>query len=61
MGIFVEKKRDKRDVLTLTTKYVPEMVTLRKRSGDFQKPKIIMEYNKHKSYIDISGKFIQCI
>lgn len=58
-GVFVEKWKDKRDILMLNTKFVPEMVTLRKRSGEIQKPKSVVEYNKHKSYIDISGK-ISC-
>lgn len=54
-GIFVEKWKDKRDVMMLTTKHVPEMVTVHKRSGDITKPKSVIEYNKYKSYIDISG------
>ncbi|XP_074026865.1 uncharacterized protein [Leptinotarsa decemlineata] len=40
----------------LTTKYVPEMVTVHKRRGDIMKPKFVIEYNKHKSYIDISDQ-----
>ncbi|KAJ8934613.1 hypothetical protein NQ314_013257, partial [Rhamnusium bicolor] len=39
----------------LNTKHVPEMVTIRKRTGDILKPKTVIEYNKHKAYIDISG------
>lgn len=54
-GIFVEKWKDKRDVIMLNTKFMPEMVTIHKRSGDVQKPKSVIEYNKHKSYIDLSG------
>lgn len=57
-GIYVEKWKDKRDVMMLTTKVVPEMVTIRKRAGEIEKPKTVIEYNKHKSYIDISGKQI---
>ncbi|KAJ8942582.1 hypothetical protein NQ314_010038 [Rhamnusium bicolor] len=39
----------------LNTKHVPEMVTIRKRTGDILKPKTVIEYNKHKAYIDITG------
>ena len=54
-GVFIEKWKDKRDILMLNTKFVPEMVTIHKRTGETQKPKSVLEYNKHKSYIDISG------
>ena len=54
-GIFVEKWRDKRDVIMLNTKYLPEMITTRRRSQEVLKPKSVLEYNKHKAYIDISG------
>ncbi|KAJ8966822.1 hypothetical protein NQ314_003284 [Rhamnusium bicolor] len=53
-GIFVEKWRDKRDVTMLNTKFVPGIIKIRKRSGEIQKPKLVVEYNKYKSYIDIS-------
>lgn len=56
-GIYVEKWKDKRDVIMLNSKFVPEMLTIRKRMGDIEKPKSIIEYNKHKSYIDLSGNF----
>lgn len=55
-GIFVEKWKDKRDVSMLTTKYIPEMIELRKRTGNIEKPRSTIEYNKHKSYIDISDQ-----
>ncbi|KAG5900067.1 hypothetical protein JTB14_016040 [Gonioctena quinquepunctata] len=40
----------------VTTKHVPEMVTILRRSGDILKPKTIIEYNKHNSYIDVSDQ-----
>lgn len=55
-GIFVEKWKDKRDVLMLSTKFLPQMVMIKKRSGEVLKPKSVLEYNKHKAYIDISGR-----
>lgn len=55
-GIFMEKWRDKRDVIMLTTKFVPELITQRKRTGEINKPKSVVEYNKHKAYIDISDQ-----
>lgn len=41
----------------LSTKYVPEMVTVYKLRGDIIKPKLVIEYNKYKSYIDILCKY----
>lgn len=55
-GILIEKWKDRRDVLTLNTKFIPEMITLKKRSGETTKPKSIIEYNKHKAYIDLSDQ-----
>ncbi|KAK9709223.1 hypothetical protein QE152_g26742 [Popillia japonica] len=58
-GIFVEKWKDKkRDVLILNAKFLPEIITVRKHSGEVLKPKCVLEYNKHKAYIDISGNFL---
>nr|XP_022912443.1 piggyBac transposable element-derived protein 4-like [Onthophagus taurus] len=55
-GIVVEKWRDKRDVLILSTRYGNEMVPLIKRGKEIQKPKNMVEYNKYKSNIDISDQ-----
>lgn len=54
MGVTVEKWKDKRDVLMLSTKHSREMITLTKRNTDIQKPKCVVEYNTYKSYIDLS-------
>lgn len=55
-GVIVQKWRDKRDVLILSTKHANEMVTVRRRGTEIQKPRNIVEYNKYKSYIDISDQ-----
>ena len=55
-GIYIEKWKDRRDVFMLTTKYVPEMVTQKRRAEEITKPRSIIEYNKHKAYIDISDQ-----
>lgn len=55
-GIVVQKWRDKRDVLCLSTKHTDEMVRVQKRGQDILKPKIIMDYNKCKAFIDLSDQ-----
>lgn len=55
-GIIVQKWKDRRDVLVLSTKYGNEMVDVRRRGKDVKKPKIVVEYNKYKSYIDMSDQ-----
>lgn len=52
----VSKWKDKRDVLFLTTKDVPEMVEVPHNRGPVQKPSTILEYNKAKAYIDLSDQ-----
>lgn len=56
LGIIVQKWKDRRDVLILSTKFTDEMITIKKRTRDIHKPKNIIEYNKYKSYIDISDQ-----
>ncbi|CAH1989935.1 unnamed protein product [Acanthoscelides obtectus] len=55
-GIVVQKWRDKRDVLMITTKFDDEMVTIQKARGDVVKPNNVIEYNKYKSFIEISDQ-----
>lgn len=55
-GIIVQKWKDRRDVLMLSTRYKDEMVIVNKRGAQVQKPKNVVEYNKYKSYIDISDQ-----
>lgn len=55
--IVVGKWKDKRDVLFLTTKNVPEMVEIEGFRGIKQtKPSTIVEYNQAKGYIDLSDQ-----
>lgn len=55
-GIVVQKWKDKRDVLMLSTRYGGEMITMQKRGKEKQKPKNVLEYNKYKAYIDLSDQ-----
>ena len=55
-GILLLKWRDTRDVLLLTTRHKNEVVTVRQRGKNIQKPKAIVDYNKSKAYIDISDQ-----
>lgn len=55
-GIVVLKWRDKRDVLCLSTKHTDEMVNIPKRGQEVLKPRIIVEYNKCKAFIDLSDQ-----
>lgn len=55
-GVVVLKWKDKRDVLVLSTKHNNELVSIRQRGGEIQKPKIISDYNKCKSFIDLSDQ-----
>jgi hypothetical protein len=54
--VIVGKWKDKRDVIFLTTKSVPEMVEVQTRRGSIQKPSTIVQYNAAKSFIDISDQ-----
>ncbi|KAF7414956.1 hypothetical protein HZH68_003445 [Vespula germanica] len=53
-GITILKWKDKRDVLVLSTKHSVEMVTVTGRRSSCIKPKIIVDYNISKSYVDLS-------
>lgn len=55
-GITIVKWKDRRDVLVLSTKHKHEMVVIKKRNKEIQKPRAVIEYNKYKSYIDISDQ-----
>lgn len=55
-GIVVQKWRDKRDVLILSTKHTDEMETIQRRNDTIQKPKSILDYNKSKAFIDTSDQ-----
>lgn len=55
-GLTVLKWKDKRDVLLLSTKHSDETVVVRKRGYDCVKPKIVIDYNEGKSYVDVSDQ-----
>ncbi|CAI6377535.1 unnamed protein product [Macrosiphum euphorbiae] len=53
-GITVLKWKDKRDVLAISTKHSAAMVkTTNKFGSDVIKPKLILDYNKGKSLVDV--------
>lgn len=55
-GICVLKWRDRRDVTMLSTKHTLETVRVQTRTGNVEKPKAVLEYNKAKSSIDLSDQ-----
>lgn len=55
-NVIVGKWRDKRDVLFLTTKDVPQMQDVVTRRGTVKKPSTKLKYNKIKSFIDFSDQ-----
>ena len=55
-GITVLKWKDKRDVLVLSTKHSSEMTNVKTKRGFCSKPKIMVEYNKAKTCIDLSDQ-----
>lgn len=50
------KWKDRKDVLVLSTRQANEMKSMQRREQEVKKPKIVVEYNKYKSYIDISDQ-----
>ncbi|KAJ8927402.1 hypothetical protein NQ314_020182, partial [Rhamnusium bicolor] len=52
-GVVIQKWKDKREVLTLSTKHTAEMKIVRNES---EKLLGIIDYNKQKSYIDLSDQ-----
>lgn len=54
--VIVGKWKDKRDVLFLTTRAIPEMVEVPTKRGPVLKPSIIVDYNKAKGFVDISDQ-----
>ncbi|KAJ8931952.1 hypothetical protein NQ314_015093 [Rhamnusium bicolor] len=58
--VVVFKWKDKRNVLVLSTRHNDELVRVRQRGGEVQKPKIISQYNKCKAFIDLSDQMKAC-
>lgn len=56
--VIIGKWKDKREVLFLTTKSVPNMVPVTTKRGlEVQKPSTIINYNASKGFIDLSDQF----
>ncbi len=55
-GVVVLKWKDKKDVLVLSTKHKDEITTVIQRGKEKEKPQIIVDYNKYKSFIDLSDQ-----
>lgn len=55
-GVVILKWKDKRDVLMISTKHTAEMEVLEKNGREISKPKMVLDYNKGKSSIDISDQ-----
>ncbi|KAK9692981.1 Transposase IS4 [Popillia japonica] len=55
-GIVMLKWKDTRDVLVLTTAHTDEVMKVRQRGKEIEKPLAIVEYNKSKAYIDLSDQ-----
>jgi len=56
-GVVVIKWCDKREVLMLSTKHTDRMVTVSARNNkEATKPEIVVDYNKSKSFIDLSDQ-----
>jgi len=55
-GIVVQKWRDRRDVLTLSTKHEDTMVTVSRRRATISKPATVLYYNQNKQGIDASDQ-----
>ncbi|KAF2900526.1 hypothetical protein ILUMI_05658 [Ignelater luminosus] len=54
--IIIQKWKDRGGVLMLSTRYGDEMITVKQRGKELQKPKNVFAYNKYKSHIDMSGQ-----
>ena len=52
----VLKWKDKRDVLMLSTKHDDSMINLNIKGKEIRKPAIVIDYNKGKSFIDLSDQ-----
>jgi len=58
--IYVSKWKDKRDVLAITTKYQPQLLSSKNRFGnEKKKPNEIIQYNKNMSGIDRSDQMVK--
>ncbi|KAJ4432959.1 hypothetical protein ANN_15216 [Periplaneta americana] len=56
LRVIVSKWKDKREVLMLTTGHGDETVTVQKHGKEITKPKVIIDYNNSKAFIDLSDQ-----
>ncbi|CAH1997194.1 unnamed protein product [Acanthoscelides obtectus] len=56
--IMVQKWRDKKDVLMLSTIHDGSMGTIQKRTGDVEKPLCILEYNSKMGGVDLTDNYL---
>lgn len=54
--IGVIKWQDRREVLMLSTKHKDQLLSVSKRGKEVMKPKAVLDYNKAKSFIDLSDQ-----
>lgn len=55
-GVVIQKWKDKRDVLTLSTRHTDDLVDTACGRRECKKPIAVIDYNKHKSFIDLSDQ-----
>lgn len=55
-GVVMLKWKDKKDVLMLSTKHNASLETIRQKGKEVTKPKMIIEYNKGKCFVDVSDQ-----
>ncbi|KAF2881562.1 hypothetical protein ILUMI_24611 [Ignelater luminosus] len=55
-GIVMLKWKDTRDVLMLTTQHNVDVVSIRQQDKEIDKSQAVVDYNKSKSYIDLSDQ-----
>lgn len=54
--VMVLKFKDKRDLYMLSTKHSDNMVTIPRRNENKLKPEVVLDYNRGKSFIDLSDQ-----
>jgi hypothetical protein len=55
-GVVIQKWKDKRDVLTLSTKHTDAVMKITSGRKEIEKPAAVIDYNNHKAYIDLSDQ-----
>jgi hypothetical protein len=55
-GVVIQKWKDKRDVLTLSTKHTNAVMKITCGRKEIEKPAAVIDYNNHKAYIYLSDQ-----